>query len=86
MTSSPNSLVPYMYPMFIKAKNPHLGFTEEEKQAIKNGNHVQLLPPFHKDRRSNAVAWVVSNFNAKNNRADFAYAISYYMNVSNPIS
>lgn len=75
------SMVPYLYPMFWKSTHPKTGFTQEEKLAIETANSSKLLPVYHKSRK-NSIAWVVSNFNAHNNRAEFARSISYFIHVS----
>ncbi|KAM3176739.1 hypothetical protein ACTXT7_005900 [Hymenolepis weldensis] len=74
------SMVPYLYPMFWKSTHPETGFTQEEKVAIETKNSTKLLPVYHKNRK-NSIAWVVSNFNAHNNRVEFAHSISQFIPV-----
>uniref|UniRef100_A0A5K3F022 Fucosyltransferase n=1 Tax=Mesocestoides corti TaxID=53468 RepID=A0A5K3F022_MESCO len=75
-----DSSVPYMYPMFFRNTKPKLKFTDEEKAAMLAKNKVYLLPSYHKER-TKLIAWVVSNTQPKNIRAEFAAGISEFIIV-----
>uniref|UniRef100_A0A5K3FXN6 Fucosyltransferase n=1 Tax=Mesocestoides corti TaxID=53468 RepID=A0A5K3FXN6_MESCO len=74
------SLVPYMYPHFVRNTKPKLKFTDEEKSAMLAKDNTYLLPHYHK-QRTKLIAWVVSNHSPRNNRKEYAKAIAKFIPV-----
>lgn len=75
------SMVPYMYPMFLKFNHHEIGFMVEEKSEIEAKGHRIILPAYHKERRG-LITWIMSNLRARNNRLKHADAISKFIPVS----
>ncbi|VDK25358.1 unnamed protein product, partial [Taenia asiatica] len=80
ITYMAKSLVPFVYSVFVRNKNPKYRFTAEETALMLSKNYVHLLPTHHKGRKE-LIAWAMSNYRPYNNRVEYANAIAKFIPV-----